>query len=158
MPAQGCRAALPHARTASAPARNIINGTPLNRFCIYFAFLRGEDPCTRTVLFQASYLSCFVPRGYSGTTAQFIGKYISLRGVMLEERSWEKGGLIIKQGGDGMLNCCYWVLPKVGQSYKVVRVVLFCDCISQNLLWGDIYNPVGVYIPPFFLCYFLSFF
>ena len=57
-----------------------------------------------------------------------------------------------------MLNCCYWVLPKVGQSYKVVRVVLFCDCISQNLLWGDIYNPVGVYIPPFFLCFFLSFF
>ncbi len=35
MPAQGCRAAFPHARTASAPARDIINGTSRNRFCSY---------------------------------------------------------------------------------------------------------------------------
>ena len=55
---------------------------------------------------------------------------------MLEERSWEKGGLIIKQGGEGMLNCCYWVLPKVGQSYKVVRVVLFYDCIILEFVMG----------------------
>jgi len=35
-----------------------------------------------------------------------------------------------------MLNCYYWVLPKVGQSCKVVRVVLFCDCIILEFVMG----------------------
>ena len=36
MPAQGCQPALPHARTASAPTRDIINGTSRNCFSSYF--------------------------------------------------------------------------------------------------------------------------
>ena len=55
-----------------------------------------------------------------------------------------------------MLNCCYWVLPKVGQSCKVVRVVLFYDCIILEFVLGGIYITPKGYISP--LSFFASFF
>ena len=88
--------------------------------------IRGEDPCHRTVLFQASYVSDIVTGSYC--MDGWIN--ISLRGVMLRGKILGKGRFDYQVGWCWSAECYYWLLPRIGQSYKVVRVVLFCDCIS----------------------------